>query len=70
MISWALGWLWWFSWRLAITFACMYTIMNFVQQEGYRIEWTTMMVVTVCAIVGIRLWMPSSTRLLPDNKEK
>jgi len=59
MLEWMTSWIWWLGWRSAITFACMFTIQNVIHQEGYRIAWSTMMVASVCAIIGIRIWMPS-----------
>lgn len=59
MIQWMAYWVWWFGWRSAVTFACMFTIQNVIHQEGYFIEWKTLAVATLCSIVGLRIWMPS-----------
>jgi hypothetical protein len=59
MFQWAAFWIWWFGWRCAVTLTCMYTIQNVVHQEGYFISWETLFASTLCAIVGIRIWMPS-----------
>lgn len=59
MLQWMAYWVWWFGWRGVVTFACMFTIQNVIHQEGYFIEWKTMTVATLCAIVGLRIWMPS-----------
>jgi len=60
MLGWMAYWVWWFTWRSAVTFACMYTIQNVIHQEGYYVETKTLMVATICAILGIRVWMPSA----------
>ena len=59
MLKYVVYWVWWFTWRLLITLACMITIHNVIEQEGYRIEWSTLAIATVCTIVAIRIWMPT-----------
>lgn len=60
MLGWMIGWVWWFAWRLAVSGVCLWTIQNVIHQEGYYIEFRTLLVTGVCAVVGIRFWMPSS----------
>jgi len=59
MIGWMAYWVWWFTWRAAISLACLYTIQNVIHQEGYYIEWKTLVVSGICVILGVRFWMPS-----------
>lgn len=68
MIGWMAYWIWWIVWRSAITLACMFTIQNVIHQEGYYIESRTLFVATVCAILGIRVWMPSAKRVKHDTQ--
>jgi hypothetical protein len=67
MIQWMAYWLWWLGWRSALTGACMYTLQNVIHQEGYRIDWQTMFIGTLCAIVGLRFWMPSCKEKHADD---
>jgi hypothetical protein len=60
MIGWMTGWVWWFTWRTAVSLACMWTIQNVIHQEGYYIDFHVLLVAGVCAVVGIRVWMPSA----------
>ena len=60
MFGWMMSWVWWFTWRLAVSLACLFTIHNVVHQEGYYIEYRTLLVAGVCAVLGIRVWMPSA----------
>lgn len=59
MIGWMMGWVWWFAWRLAVTGVCLWTIQNVIHREGYFIDSSTLVVAGLCAILGIRVWMPS-----------
>lgn len=58
MLGWAMGWVLWFTWRLAVTVACLLTIQNVAHQEGHYIETRTLFIAGFCAILGIRVWMP------------
>jgi hypothetical protein len=60
MFGWMMSRVWWFTWRLAVSLACLGTIHNVVHREGYYIEYTTLLVAGLCAVVGIRVWMPST----------
>ncbi len=60
MIAWMISWIWWATWRLAVSLACLLTIQNVIHQEGYRVEFSTLLITGACAIVGIRIWMPFS----------
>lgn len=62
MIAWLAYWAWWFAWRIVITFVCMVTIQHAATEEGYRLEWSTLLTATVCAIVIIRIWGGSTKR--------
>ncbi len=58
MFRWMMGWVWYATWRLAVSLACLLTIQNVIHQEGYRVEFSTLLVTGACAILGIRIWMP------------
>lgn len=58
MLEWAAGWIWWFTWRLVVSGLCLWTIQNVAHQEGHYIETKTLVIVGMCAILGIRIWMP------------
>lgn len=60
MIRWMIVWVWWATWRLAVSLACLLTIQNVIHLEGYRVELSTLLVTGACAILGIRIWMPFS----------
>jgi hypothetical protein len=62
MIGWMASWVWWISWRLAASLACLWTIQNVIHQEGYFIEYRTLLVAGICIIVGVRIWMPATTQ--------
>lgn len=58
MLEWMIGRVWWATWRLAVSLVCLLTIQNVIHQEGYRVEFSTLLVTGACAILGIRIWMP------------
>lgn len=60
MIGWMAYWVWWIVWRLAVSLVCLYTIQNVIHQEGYYVEYPTLLVSGFCAVVGVRIWMPSA----------
>jgi hypothetical protein len=60
MVVWMMERLWWYAWRLAVSGVCLWTIQNVIHQEGYYIETKTLLVAGACAILGIRIWMPSA----------
>jgi predicted MFS family arabinose efflux permease len=70
MIRWMTAWVWWATWRLAVSLACLLTIQNVIHQEGYRVEFSTLLVTGACAILGIRIWMPSSKEKSPQNENR
>lgn len=59
MIQWALHRIGWFTIRIAVTLACIWTIQNVIHTEGYLIPFKVLLVGAVCLIVGVRMWMPS-----------
>jgi hypothetical protein len=65
MIEWASRWLVWIAIRLGITMACLFTIKNTLELEDFRIEWRSLLVITICLIISIRFWSAN-----PDRKEK
>jgi hypothetical protein len=60
MVAWMMERVWWFAWRLAVSGVCLWTIQNVIHQEGYYVETKTLLVAGACAILGIRIWMPSA----------
>ena len=62
MFSWLAYWAWWVSWRVVVTLVCMITIQHAATEEGYRLEWSTLLITTVCAIIVIRIWGGNSKR--------
>jgi hypothetical protein len=60
MIAWMIQKAGWFAIRLVVTMACLYTIQQAVHTEGYYIEFKVLLICAVCAIIGMRFWMPSS----------
>lgn len=65
MLGWAVGWVWWFTWRLVVSGLCLWTIQNAVHQEGYYIETRTLIISGLCVILGVRIWMPFSKEAKP-----
>jgi len=69
MVVWALQRIGWFTIRLVVTLACMWTIQQAIHLEGYLIDFRILCVCAVCLIVGVRIWMPScsSKETTKDN---
>lgn len=61
MIQWALQNIVWFTIRLAVTAACLFTIKNVAHLNGYYISYEVLAVSAVCLIIGVRMWMPRCT---------
>lgn len=70
MLMWMMGWAWWLTWRLAVSLACLLTIQNVIHLEGYRVEFSTLLVTGVCAILGIRIWIPFSKEAKQENDHR
>lgn len=64
MLRWIINNIVWFSIRLVVTLACIFTIQNVIHQEGYLIPYKILLVGAICLIVGVRLWMPSQDKKL------
>lgn len=62
MIAWMAHRVGWFVIRTAITLACVWTINRLVNSYGYRMDFFALLFASVCAIITIRLWMPSCHR--------
>lgn len=62
MLAWMAHWILWFMIRAAVTLVCVYTVQNLIHQEGYRVEFGTLLLASICAIIAIRMWMPSSCK--------
>lgn len=48
----------WYTIRIVVTLACVWTIQNVIHKEGYYIKFDTLLIVAVCVIIGVRFWMP------------
>jgi|HubBroStandDraft_5_1064220.scaffolds.fasta_scaffold296362_1 hypothetical protein len=59
MLQWVMYWVWWASWRAAITLACLLTMQHYLHLEGYRVDNPTLIVVAIVFIVGVRVWAPA-----------
>jgi hypothetical protein len=70
MIAWMAHWIVWFTVRAAITLVCIWTVQNLIHQEGYRVEFSTLLLASICAIVAIRMWMPSCQKEESRVQEK
>lgn len=69
MFTWMMGWVWWLTWRLAVSLACLLTIQNVIHLEGYRVEFSTLLVTGACAILGVRIWMPFTKETKQESHE-
>ena len=49
----------WNAARVVVTLVALVTIQNVIAQEGYRVEFHDLLIVAICAIISIRIWMPS-----------
>jgi hypothetical protein len=62
MIAWVTHRIGWFIVRAAGTLACIITIHNLINRHGLRIDFSNLLLVSICAIVAIRMWMPSCSQ--------
>lgn len=65
MIAWMAHRVMWFVIRAAVTLACVWTIHNLVNRYGYKVDFESILLASVCAIVAMRVWLPS----YPKDKE-
>lgn len=57
MISWMVGWIWWFTWRVAITFASTLTIQHIIHEEDHVwIETKPLFIGAMLLVLLIRIW--------------
>ncbi len=57
MISWMVSWIWWFTWRIAVTIASVLTIQHIIHEEdAVWIETKPLLVGAVLAVILIRIW--------------
>lgn len=68
MIRWALSHILWFTIRCVITLACLFTLQHVLQEEGYRVEGESLLMVAVIFVVGVKLWAPNH-KVKEDKKE-
>lgn len=59
MIAWVAHRAIWFIVRTAVTLACAWTITKLVNRYGYQVDFESVILASVCAIVATRMWMPS-----------
>ena len=53
-----INWIGWGLLRIVTTYVCAYTMTNVIQSEGYRVEFTTMLLGAAMLIILIMLWSP------------
>lgn len=59
MFAWMAHWIGWFIGRVVVTLTCVWTIHNLVNNYGYRVDFSALLLAAVCAIVAMRMWSPS-----------
>lgn len=58
MIELALRHIFWFGARIGVTLACILTVQHVITQEGYRVEFKSLFISTICLIIVTRFWSP------------
>lgn len=48
----------WFAIRCIVTLAGVYSLQTIIQREGYRAEFSTLLLAAIVSIVIIRFWIP------------
>jgi len=62
MFRWMLYWVWWFSWRCAVTLVSILTLQNIIHQEqDIWIETKPLMVGALLMVIVIRMWSSHGT---------
>lgn len=69
MIAWMAHRAGWFVIRIAVTLACAVTIHHLINKYGYKVDLSNVLLASVCAIIAIRMWMPSCS-CSKDKNEK
>lgn len=59
MIQYLLFWAWYLLWRIIITLTCLYSLQTVLHLEGYHMEWSTLLIVGVIFVIGVRTWAPA-----------
>jgi hypothetical protein len=49
----------WLTIRSIITLACIEVVYQLMAHEGYRCDFTTLLIGAVCTIIACRCWTPS-----------
>jgi len=62
MIAWMAHRIVWFVIRAAITLASVFTIYSMINRYGYRVDFSAILFASICAIITIRVWMPSCSQ--------
>lgn len=53
-----LNWIGWMVLRVAVTLACVHTMTVVIAAEGYRVEYSTMLLGAAFLVILIGLWSP------------
>ena len=57
MIAWALSWVWWFAWRIAVTVAATLSLQHIIHEEdAVWIETKPLLVGAILLVIIIRIW--------------
>jgi hypothetical protein len=48
----------WFIVRITITLLCCKTLQYIISLQGYRIDFSDVLISAVMIIVGVRIWLP------------
>lgn len=67
MIAWMAHNIGWFIIRVLVTLACDWIIFKMINMYGYRVDFSAILFASVCAIITIRLWMPSQDNSRRDS---
>lgn len=49
--------LFWILGKVAVTLACIITLQNLIHNEGFYIPLQTLIIMSVLAIIGMKLWV-------------
>jgi len=46
----------WFSIRCGVTLGAVYTLQNLIHRDGYRAEFSTLLLAAIVVIVTVKFW--------------
>jgi hypothetical protein len=52
----------WYCIRIVVTLAVVWSLQNVIHNDGYHVEFNTLLICAVLVIIGVRFWMPRSTK--------